>query len=1205
MVEQTLTFADLDDSKSTSFLSGDNLTFANLEGETLDKEDEEKEEALSFANLGKPTKEEDSDSFTNIFLRAYDSSQRDAFKGIKLFAEEAQEKFPNTSAKVIDIASKGIEKNQKQVQARKAADIQDPISAIGDFKQSFKKGDYKNAFVELSKDFSKSTADVLGQFAPYIMTGAAATVPGRLLGLGAKGQTVLGILGGTIPAGLPSKSSTYEEALSLGASDEDARKYSTYAYGLSTALGSLLPAYLLGPFLQSIGRGATSKFVMKDVTEELSQKMSKEAAEKASKKITKELIDQAEKGIDKTVIKQAVKPSIVGTAIKRGTTAGIIGGATEAAQERIQIGAAGLAGEDKTISPYAQEEINNRVGNAAILGILGDKTLGTFSGAVEALSTRDFANEYNEYALNKARTEKYLKDETLEEDLVDVVRGNYNKDKKGFNSFNLLFRESLAPLDSFSKKSKGNREVFNSFSNFYNNLSQRTGEEGIKIKEALKESAKNFKVPLFSKAMSNKDNKNIYELLNNFYPNKKYSKNNLNSFEAIRDVTGRVVKPEVSLDGQTLYENIINNSPTLAEVDVAYNEGRVPDTDIDLIYKRYNRLLNKYNKEKVKKVDNIEEDQRIGQIKTLLSEDKDFRKLIDNPIAPVVATGIAKNVMGEGIKFKHQENYFPAKYKINTKKQQKQLKEIIREMQPEDFGGTKADVAMENMLENNGFHIPNNKKLRLENIYRDDTVTDFDKDFQKPRAIKPETRKKLYEAGLTETNLNRVLEQYVLDSSTRIEIAKLSNKFNNLISKKRDGDLISKDEMSYLQDTFQALQNNHRPMRGTAKDLQRGFITYQYMLTLPTSALTSLTEPLVVLSRVRKRDAIFGLIESARNTLRQGLRSVFPKLPYSEKEKAFRSILEGLDGTLAERMGTIAGQDVSRKVTDRFFKSILLTQVTQFSRDMAYNAGTGQIKVDIIDALVDIKRGKTTRQGLRAKKRLMEVGLTTKAIQSKEMVDFVEGRTKQPPPLFQKAMAKFVREIIMAPNVINRPLWMSNPHYAMLSLLKGFMFTFGLTVMPKMWRELFKPMITLRRMPVEAAVKYSLMFGLIIAGTMGIKEIKNYIRYGSEGPYEDLSTFQKIIDAFVKSNIFGPGTILFDASKGYKYGASPLEVIAGPGLSQMSSLIKAMGQVSEGSFRSISRFFANSIPYFSAIAPKKIKDTLTESTEETLEDLLQ
>jgi len=146
-------------------------------------------------------------------------------------------------------------------------------------------------------------------------------------------------------------------------------------------------------------------------------------------------------------------------------------------------------------------------------------------------------------------------------------------------------------------------------------------------------------------------------------------------------------------------------------------------------------------------------------------------------------------------------------------------------------------------------------------------------------------------------------------------------------------------------------------------------------------------------------------------------------------------------------------------------------------------------------------------------------------------------------------------------------------------------------------------MITLRRMPVEAAIRYSLMFGLIIAGTMGIREIKDYIRYEGKGPYQDLSTFQKILDAFIKSNIFGFGTILFDAAKGYKFGAAPLEVVAGPGLSWLSQLVKAMGQVTEGSFRSISRFFSNSIPYFSAVAPKKTKDALTEALEDMLDKI--
>ena len=214
MTQQTLTFADLGDSKATSPFSGENLTFANLEGEALDKEDKEKEEELSFANLGEPTKDDDPDSFLNTFFKAYDTSQRDSFKAIKLFAEEAQEKFPETSAKVIEIADKGIAKNQKQIdERRETKPIQMPTESFNEFKKSFNEGDYKTAFLELAKDAKRGTAEALGQFAPYIATGAAATIPGRLLKLGTTGQTILGVLGFTLPASLPSKSSTYEEAI--------------------------------------------------------------------------------------------------------------------------------------------------------------------------------------------------------------------------------------------------------------------------------------------------------------------------------------------------------------------------------------------------------------------------------------------------------------------------------------------------------------------------------------------------------------------------------------------------------------------------------------------------------------------------------------------------------------------------------------------------------------------------------------------------------------------------------------------------------------------------------------------------------------------------------------------------------------------------------------------------------------------------------
>lgn len=120
------------------------------------------------------------------------------------------------------------------------------------------------------------------------------------------------------------------------------------------------------------------------------------------------------------------------------------------------------------------------------------------------------------------------------------------------------------------------------------------------------------------------------------------------------------------------------------------------------------------------------------------------------------------------------------------------------------------------------------------------------------------------------------------------------------------------------------------------------------MLTLPLAALTALTEPIIILSRLGPKDAIFGLTKAAQNTLRQAARSIFPKLKKSEAEQAFNSLLQGYDGTLAERLGSIPGVDVARTITDKFFRGILLTQITQLSRDIAFQAANRQIKEDII-----------------------------------------------------------------------------------------------------------------------------------------------------------------------------------------------------------------------------------------------------------------
>ena len=339
----------------------------------------------------------------------------------------------------------------------------------------------------------------------------------------------------------------------------------------------------------------------------------------------------------------------------------------------------------------------------------------------------------------------------------------------------------------------------------------------------------------------------------------------------------------------------------------------------------------------------------------------------------------------------------------------------------------------------------------------------------------------------------------------------------------------------------------------------------------------------------------------------QAARTIFPKLKKSEAEQAFNSMLQGYDGTLAERLGSITGVDVARTVTDKFFRTIMLTQITQLSRDIAFQAGRRQIQQDILTLTRNKLSGsKKTKGVLLAEKRLKEQGLIVQnlglnnntTIQNSQSVKWAEGNVDAVPPvLIRKALSKFVDEIIMAPNVVNRPLWMSNPYLAMFAQLKGFMFAFGNNVGMRIYREVFKPLAK-GRIPAGEAAKVAMAFILITAGSIGIRELKDQIRYGDEpSNWKDLEGFEVWRQALISSNIFGPGTVVDQILNAAEFGSNPFAVTAGPGYQYLNKLISAIGQYTGGNPKALAKIISESIPGVSAVFPSKkpvIKEGVTE-----------
>ena len=567
-------------------------------------------------------------------------------------------------------------------------------------------------------------------------------------------------------------------------------------------------------------------------------------------------------------------------------------------------------------------------------------------------------------------------------------------------------------------------------------------------------------------------------------------------------------------------------------------------------------------------------DQSKARVLLDIEQDPKFNELADRTLAPAELTGILKDLNDTGIDMGNVKNYFPRSYKTTFPWQRKKFKSVLRQ-----FGMTEieADIILGNIKENGGVYIPEDAKISID-PYQTEVVKDHRQGFEKKRKITTEVFEALDNAGLVERNVPKTINKYIVEATQRQKIKDLAKIINSNL-KQLGPNAISNKELSLMRDIFDAIQHNYNPIRSERiKKTQRHFLTYQYMLTLPLAALTALTEPLIVLSRVGPTHAIYGGIKAAQNTLRQGMRSVFPKIPLSEAEEAARSILQLYDGTLAERLGNIAGVDVNRKWTDKFFRTIMLTQVTQLSRDIALQAGLRQTKQDIVSVIRGNTAGKLTKGQTLAKKRLLEMGLVEENFNNPEVVAWIEGGARGRPPLIiNKAMSKFVDEIIMAPNVVNRPLWMSDPHYAMISQLKGFMFTFGNTVGMRLWREVFKPLAK-GRIPLGEAAKYAMAFTLIVGGSIAIKDMKDWIRYGDDdSPWKESEGISKLVQALIDSNIFGPGTVMYDALLSMQYGVPPVGVILGPGVQWLSNLLAAMGSFVTGEPRAIARFINNAV----------------------------
>ena len=169
-----------------------------------------------------------------------------------------------------------------------------------------------------------------------------------------------------------------------------------------------------------------------------------------------------------------------------------------------------------------------------------------------------------------------------------------------------------------------------------------------------------------------------------------------------------------------------------------------------------------------------------------------------------------------------------------------------------------------------------------------------------------------------------------------------------------------------------------------------------------------------------------------------------------------------------------------------------------------------------VDTMVDIMRG---RPELRNREAL---NLSS---------DFVDQIGEADAARVQDEMAtfttNFVNERIQNPNAFNRPLWVQDPQWAMVSLFNGFLSTFTANIVPKLWNDKFGKAVR-QRDPSLAYNAFALAMVMLVLGAAG-QYLKDVIKYGEGSPYLEgnqiyhrailssglLGQYEKVTDIFL------------------------------------------------------------------------------------------
>ena len=401
-------------------------------------------------------------------------------------------------------------------------------------------------------------------------------------------------------------------------------------------------------------------------------------------------------------------------------------------------------------------------------------------------------------------------------------------------------------------------------------------------------------------------------------------------------------------------------------------------------------------------------------------------------------------------------------------------------------------------------------------------------------------------AQFGEKDMYKTLNSYISQATRRAEWQRRlgSGKLEALLKKAVDAG--ATDEQletteNYIRGVTGTLGDTIDP---TARRMMGNMIVYQNIRLLPLAIFSSVVDPLGIAVRG-------GTMNEAFRAFKRGMREI----PRAFKKEAGP---KDADTKLAELLGTIDNSTLShalgslytqgmvggtaQKINDKFFQYNLMEGYNQSMRVAATQAA-----INFIQRHADVPSAHSARW-------MTELGLNPADVivrGDRMLLTEADGLTPEHALRIRTAVNKWVDGAILRPDSADKPIWMNDPRFMLISHLKQFTYSFHSTILTRVMHEAERGNYS----PALAMLSY---VPVMIAADF----MKGMIQGGGEQPAwkKDWTAADYIASGVQRAGLLGVGQFGADVlTSSQRSGGLGLGALAGPTLEQSADALEVAG----------------------------------------------